>query len=985
MKKVLPLLFALTFYGGMVLGQAPNAWINEFHYDNSGTDAGEFVEIVIENAALYTLSDFRVNLYNGSNGEYYESKTVDNFTVGTTVGNYTFYYWEVPGIQNGPDGIALSYQGTLISGQFLSYEGSFTATNGPANNVTSTDVGVSESSLTSVGYSLQLSGNGTQYSDFIWQNPATATKGSPNTDQLFANTGNTPPSITNISHSPYNPTPSDNVTLNATITDSDGAISNTELHWGISSGSLTTTISMSNGGNGNNYSGIIPPQADGTTVYYNIYAVDNDGASTTSSEQNYQVHNIPKLIITEVMQNPNDVNDTKGEWFELYNYGNSTINIDGYVIKDLGSDSHTINNGGTLNIDPGSFLILGINSDINTNGGVPVDYQYSGITLNNTDDEIILYMPDDVTEVNRVEWDGGTNWPDPTGASMVFTGKFTDNNNDGSKWTTASVRENNYTNPAGTETDKGSPDINGLSQNLILSTTWAGNGNWSKGNAPGISKWSNGSPGKNVSVIINGNVTIDKDATNHAACNNLTINSGKSLTVPMGKAFTVNGNLTNNGTLTVQSDASGNGSLIVKGSVSGSVTVQRYIGKYTSGTGAGNGWHEIGCPVSSMDPAGTNWDPTRNTTDDLYAWSEANNQWVNYRSTTFSFTAGMGYLVANNTDLIHEYTGALNTSDITVTGLTSSAGNGWNLLGNPFPCAIKWNDGNWTLTNIGGVAKIWNESSGNYSDVNPGAVIPSTNGFFVQVGNGQTGSVTIPLAARVHDAANNFKNAFSQPEETLKFKVTNDANGYYDVSSVGFKPNATENFDNAFDSHKLFTMVGTAPSLWSVLKNEQFSANYLPEMTNAHNVPLDFKPGVSTLYHLSVSGVNTFDNPRFILEDTQTGTLIDLSQQTIYDFSADKDDDVNRFVLHINGVTAVPPMSKPEGLQVFSYGKTIVLKSKRNPEGKVSVFNTLGQMVYKGVLPGIGRQVIRLHQNAGLYIVRVEEDDHVIIKKVLIK
>jgi hypothetical protein len=42
-----------------------------------------------------------------------------------------------------PDGIALvNPSGKVI--QFLSYEGSFTATNGPALGMTSTDIGVSE-------------------------------------------------------------------------------------------------------------------------------------------------------------------------------------------------------------------------------------------------------------------------------------------------------------------------------------------------------------------------------------------------------------------------------------------------------------------------------------------------------------------------------------------------------------------------------------------------------------------------------------------------------------------------------------------------------------------------------------------------------------------------------------------------------------------------------------------------------------------------
>jgi len=44
------------------MGQTPNAWINEIHYDNTGGDDGEFIEIVIENPGSYTLSDFRVDL-----------------------------------------------------------------------------------------------------------------------------------------------------------------------------------------------------------------------------------------------------------------------------------------------------------------------------------------------------------------------------------------------------------------------------------------------------------------------------------------------------------------------------------------------------------------------------------------------------------------------------------------------------------------------------------------------------------------------------------------------------------------------------------------------------------------------------------------------------------------------------------------------------------------------------------------------------------
>ncbi len=179
MKKLITILL---FISGIVWGQ--NAWINEFHYDNSGTDTGEFIEVAIEDASSYNLSDFTITLYNGNGGASYGTHTLDTFTEGTTENNITLYYKNISGIQNGsPDGFSLDYQGTVI--QFLSYEGTFTATNGPANGMTSTDVGVSESSSTPAGESLQLSGNGTQYSDFTWNSPAAETKGTPNNNQVL--------------------------------------------------------------------------------------------------------------------------------------------------------------------------------------------------------------------------------------------------------------------------------------------------------------------------------------------------------------------------------------------------------------------------------------------------------------------------------------------------------------------------------------------------------------------------------------------------------------------------------------------------------------------------------------------------------------------------------------------------------------------------------------------------------------------------------
>jgi len=169
----------------------PNVWINEFHYDNISTDAGEFIEVVLQSPGSYTLTDFTVTLYNGATGATYGTPfTLAVYTLGGTDPNdisYSYYYYDYPtdGIQNGaPDGICLDYKGFVIL--FISYEGSFTATSGPADGMTSIDIGVSQSGTTPVGSSLGLTGAGTQYSDFTWVKfDGTATKGAPNGSQTL--------------------------------------------------------------------------------------------------------------------------------------------------------------------------------------------------------------------------------------------------------------------------------------------------------------------------------------------------------------------------------------------------------------------------------------------------------------------------------------------------------------------------------------------------------------------------------------------------------------------------------------------------------------------------------------------------------------------------------------------------------------------------------------------------------------------------------
>ena len=134
--------------------------INEFHYDNAGADVGEAIEI--EGAAGLDVTGYSVVLYNGSNGAAYRTVPMSGALAAACEGRGILTLTlPVDGMQNGPDAIALVNSLDQVI-EFLSYEGAFTATDGPANGMTAVDIGAAQNSAP-VGTSLQRDTNGTWF------------------------------------------------------------------------------------------------------------------------------------------------------------------------------------------------------------------------------------------------------------------------------------------------------------------------------------------------------------------------------------------------------------------------------------------------------------------------------------------------------------------------------------------------------------------------------------------------------------------------------------------------------------------------------------------------------------------------------------------------------------------------------------------------------------------------------------------------------
>ena len=171
----------LTPLASSAAATLPIVRISEIHYDNTGTDAGEAIEI--SGPSGTSLAGWSIVLYNGSptnRGTYGTTNLTQTITASCGDRGVVVVTYPANGIQNGgagaagePDGVALvDGAGQVV--EFLSYEGSFVAANGPAAGLTSTNINAFEAGTEPAGQSLKRSGND------VWSGPSAANFGTCN-------------------------------------------------------------------------------------------------------------------------------------------------------------------------------------------------------------------------------------------------------------------------------------------------------------------------------------------------------------------------------------------------------------------------------------------------------------------------------------------------------------------------------------------------------------------------------------------------------------------------------------------------------------------------------------------------------------------------------------------------------------------------------------------------------------------------------------
>jgi predicted extracellular nuclease len=348
MTRPIPVCLVLAMVCATAVGSRaqsdPAVFINEIHYDNTGTDTGEFVEIA--GPAGTSLTGYSIVLYNGAGGGIYDTDALSGVIPDQQNGFGTVSLsYPSNGIQNGsPDGIALVKNGEIL--QFLSYEGPMTIGVAP-NQVTSIDIGVSENGTEPVGRSLQLQGTGTTYGDFTWAAPIAQTSGAVNAGQNFG--GGAQPTLT-IGDVTVNETNAGlvNATFTASLSAAAGPSGvgfniNTDdgsAHAGDDYVALSTTATIPPGASTHTFSvsvmGDTLFEPDETffariTNPSGATIVDGDGQATiVNDDESTEPPVLPAVVINEIDADQSGTD--AGEFIELFDGGAGGTSLNGLVV-----------------------------------------------------------------------------------------------------------------------------------------------------------------------------------------------------------------------------------------------------------------------------------------------------------------------------------------------------------------------------------------------------------------------------------------------------------------------------------------------------------------------------------------------------------------------------------------------------------------------------------------------------------------------------
>jgi len=507
---------------------------------------------------------------------------------------------------------------------------------------------------------------------------------------------------------------------------------------------------------------------------------------------------------------------------------------------------------------------------------------------------------------------------------------------------------------------------------------------------------------------------------------NLTISNpaGVTLSGPLNVTgiVTANGNLSSGGNLTLVSSATqtaliaGTGT----GNVTGNVTMQRYLP-------SGFGYKYISSPFQSATVS--EFSPEVNLAaafETFYSYNENNSEgglginfiagWVKYITPANSLIPMAGYAAnfgTNPASKLVDATGVVNNGNqsITLSNHNRPFTKGFNLVGNPYPSPINWDQAtDWTRTNVDKAIWLFNASTtdqyggvyssyvnGVYTDLSTNTtatpnIIPSMQGFFVHVTNPGSGTLSMTNKVRIANLSPTFKSADFDSRTILRFAINfEEKNSQSDGFVLYFDPLSTMNFEGEKDAVKMMNTDLAVPNLYSITPDiHQLSISAIPSPVDSlTKIPLGVKVLKDGWANFNASDISKLpSNMHIYLIDAVGNITQDLKQYPTYRFYLKTGEFNQRF----NLVFALSSLDKP--VEIVEKMFTIIRSGDRlyvkvnlpfNTKGDLLVTNIAGQtLLRKGVFE-METVEINLNSGSGLYIVTMISGKRTESEKILIR
>jgi hypothetical protein len=510
------------------------------------------------------------------------------------------------------------------------------------------------------------------------------------------------------------------------------------------------------------------------------------------------------------------------------------------------------------------------------------------------------------------------------------------------------------------------------------STDWNTDSNWGDGEVPTVADDVvipdvSGASGNFPAVYGSG-----------AVAKNLSVQAASSLTID--GELTVHGAFNNEGTAIVAARENSKGSLITWGAVSGggTFTVQKYL--KGAGEATPNGvFHYVSPSVGGA--SAVTFDIASGTK--LWSADEATQSYTLITENATALEVGRGHIVRMGTTGALNVNGStFNTGDITISGLTRSGtgGNfGYNLIGNPYPSAVSWDDAVkthleptiWYRTHTAGNVMTYDTynatsqmgTSNNRCSQEATGIIPSGQGFWTRVAEGETtGSVGFTNDMRTH-GSQFWLYRLAAEEGTVRLSLGNDVAS--DETILHFSTEALDAYD-AFDSQKMWATA--IPQLYTTTGTDSLTINGLYSIETNPIVDLGIKAPTTGNYTITASSITLTEE--VWLEDRLLNNFRHLNVNPVYAFTTDAGNMGDRFALHFGMMTVgigrdvacnvCTQVFAADGMVNVSVGNDITT-------GMITILDMAGRTVQTAAING-SRTVVATDLVTGIYLVRVETE-----------